>query len=229
MRSVRRRTALAVAALAVPAALAAPAAALFLFPTATAGHTASDTIEVAVIGGEQLAFHMDEGGDHEVHLVPTGTGRRIAAGSGCTPLPLTIALNQGVRCKAGALAVLRVTLGPQTDRYLHSFGSTEFMAIDVQLGAGGGPDVITTREGEDVIDGGPGDDQIRTDGGADRVVGGGGRDTIDTGPGDDIINALDGLDPDREDTVTCGTGFDRVTAEARDVVAADCESVVRRG
>lgn len=229
MRSIRRRTVVAIAALAVPAALAAPAAALFLFPTATAGHTSSDTIEVAVLDGEELRFHMDEGEDREVHLVPTGTGRRIAAGSGCTPLPLTFAVNQGVRCKAGALTTLDVVLGPEPDLFFHSFGGQEFMAVDVHLGAGGGPDVITTREGDDIVDGGPGDDRITTNGGADRVVGGTGRDDIDTGAGDDIVNALDGPTPTPGDTVACGPGFDRVTAEARDVVAADCESVVRRG
>ena len=44
------------------------------------------------------------------------------------------------------------------------------------------------------------------------------------GSGDDRIGARDG----RADEIDCGTGEDRVTADRRDEVAPNCETVERR-
>ena len=57
------------------------------------------------------------------------------------------------------------------------------------------------------------------------VTGGGGADVIEGGKDDDTIHARDG----ERDAIACGTGKrDRVTADRRDRVAGDCESVNRR-
>ena len=75
----------------------------------------------------------------------------------------------------------------------------------------------------DSLTGGDGADTLRGNSGADTIDGGGGSDTIDGGGDDDAISARDGA----TDTITCGAGNDTVTADASDVVAADCEVVDR--
>jgi Ca2+-binding RTX toxin-like protein len=64
---------------------------------------------------------------------------------------------------------------------------------------------------------------IRGGDGNDLIDGGGGNDLLSGQGGDDTIAARDG----RIDVVACGGGTDSVTADRRDVVARDCESVAR--
>ncbi len=62
--------------------------------------------------------------------------------------------------------------------------------------------------------------------GDDRIFLGSGSDVAAAGAGNDIVDATrDG--PEDVDTVSCGSGFDAVLAEAADEIAPDCE-VVRR-
>jgi len=75
----------------------------------------------------------------------------------------------------------------------------------------------------DVIQGTPLRDLIDGRGGADRIVGGGGNDRISGGAGDDAIISKDRY----RDTVSCGPGRDRVTADYRDRIARDCERRTR--
>ena len=42
------------------------------------------------------------------------------------------------------------------------------------------------------------------------------------GSGDEVITAKDGS----KDTIDCGTGSDRVTVDAIDVVSSNCEQVI---
>jgi hypothetical protein len=49
-----------------------------------------------------------------------------------------------------------------------------------------------------------------------------GADVLSGGSGDDVINAKDGS----KDTIDCGTGSDRVTVDAIDVVSSNCEQVI---
>ena len=67
------------------------------------------------------------------------------------------------------------------------------------------------------------DDRPRLHGspGDDRIDGGVNEDEIHGGAQDDRITATDG----EKDTIYCGTGKDKVTADKIDVVASDCESV----
>jgi hypothetical protein len=103
----------------------------------------------------------------------------------------------------------------------------------------GGDDVLRSGDGPDHLDGGPGNDSVDGGFGDDVLIGGPGRDTIsgdlaggDCGPlwctypyGNDTIEARDG----EVDSVTCGAGTDTVYADPQDVVAPDCENVVRGG
>jgi Ca2+-binding RTX toxin-like protein len=77
-----------------------------------------------------------------------------------------------------------------------------------------GPDWINGGAGNDYLDGGPGNDTI---------IGGPGHDTILGGPGNDVIRAQDGV----RDRIDCGKGTDTVYADRVDVVARNCEKVIR--
>ena len=101
----------------------------------------------------------------------------------------------------------------------------------------GGNDEITAKSGDDRVNGGAGDDLIFGEAGvdtliggrnADRIVGGDDRDFIFGGSGSDTIDSAsdEGLGPVQDD-VDCDTGFDRVTADQLDKVAANCEEVTR--
>jgi Ca2+-binding RTX toxin-like protein len=105
------------------------------------------------------------------------------------------------------------------------------------IAGNGGNDVIKASNGADTIDGGAGDDDIDAGYGDDTITGGPGRDRISgdqrsggCGPvwcdvpfGNDTIYAQDG----EPDSISCGYGQDRVYADAVDVVAGDCETVIR--
>ena len=68
------------------------------------------------------------------------------------------------------------------------------------------------------------DDRVCGTRGNDVIVPGAGRDTVYAGAGNDVIDVRDG----ERDTVFCGAGKDTVYADSKDVVASDCERVVRR-
>lgn len=108
-----------------------------------------------------------------------------------------------------------------------------------ELAGGAGDDSLRAGDGADRLDGGAGNDTIDGGYGDDTITGGPGRDVIsadlaggDCGPlwckypyGNDTIDVRDG----ESDSVTCGAGTDRVTADAADVIAPDCEQVDRAG
>jgi RTX calcium-binding nonapeptide repeat (4 copies)/IPT/TIG domain len=79
----------------------------------------------------------------------------------------------------------------------------------------GGADTILGLAGNDLLDGGAGNDTL---------VGGPGRDTLFGRSGNDVLSIRDG----QRDRVSCGPGRDRVIADRIDLVARDCERVVRR-
>ena len=55
-------------------------------------------------------------------------------------------------------------------------------------------------------------------GGPDRKT-----DTLSAGDGNDVVGVFDS--PAVKDLVTCGSGFDVVYVDSKDVVARDCERV----
>ena len=109
---------------------------------------------------------------------------------------------------------------------------------------GRGPDRLLGGARKDLLDGGAGDDVLDGDGGwdtllgragadvligrgdPDTIVGGPGRDRILAGPSRDTIQARDGW----RDLIDCGGGFgiDTVYADRLDVVAPNCERVLRQ-
>jgi Ca2+-binding RTX toxin-like protein len=97
---------------------------------------------------------------------------------------------------------------------------------DAVLG-GLGSDSVIGGPGNDLVDGYRGSDNIVGEEGNDLLIDGGGaeayKDTLSGGPGDDVF-IVDNKPP-FGDVVTCGSGFDRVAADKKDVVAADCEKV----
>jgi hypothetical protein len=82
--------------------------------------------------------------------------------------------------------------------------------------------VLSGGRGHDVVSGRRGKDTVRGGLGRDTLDGGKGRDRLFGGPGNDSIESRDGM----QDTVVCGAGYDTVTADRVDRVAADCENVL---
>ncbi|MBJ7519337.1 MAG: hypothetical protein JHC84_06550 [Solirubrobacteraceae bacterium] len=100
------------------------------------------------------------------------------------------------------------------------------------LRGGPGTDELHGRDGDDVVLGNEGDDRIYGERGNDILNGGPGNDSIYGGfdddtisgdEGDDRINVV-GLGVDR---VSCGPGDDTVYAGPEDIIAPDCERVLR--
>ena len=75
--------------------------------------------------------------------------------------------------------------------------------------------------GADIIHGSSSDDSLAGGAGADEVYGEEGQDLLLGGTGDDFIEAADGV----RDRIGCGSGSDVVSADSKDLVASDCETV----
>jgi Ca2+-binding RTX toxin-like protein len=153
-----------------------------------------------------------------------------------------------------ALAVTKIgTDGPDTlrgtngdDNLIGKGGNDVLHSLngrDTLLG-GSGKDCLLclTRQyrffaGDKNLLGGPGNDYIWAGKGSDDVVGGEGndllnddwirefsKDNLSGGPGDDVIDVMHYRSA--RDLVVCGSGFDRVAADSKDVFAPDCEKVL---
>jgi hypothetical protein len=92
------------------------------------------------------------------------------------------------------------------------------------LAGGGHDDWIEGSGGNDTILGGAGYDRLYGGAGSDVITGGSGADKVYGGAGSDSIDVVDG----ERDTVDCGDGADHVVADPVDVVAKNCEVVVRK-
>jgi hypothetical protein len=123
-----------------------------------------------------------------------------------------------VLCPRRRVSTVAIDLGDREDR------ATIELAMPVSLLGGPGSDVLRTGPGEDRVQADTGNDQVASGAGQDFVDGGPGFDAIDAGGGDDQLLSVDGL----ADRVTCGPGTDGLEADTADVVAADCEQVMRR-
>jgi Ca2+-binding RTX toxin-like protein len=93
--------------------------------------------------------------------------------------------------------------------------------------ASGGDKNLLGGSGNDWVNGGRGSDNVLGNDGNDVVVDGPDRefstDDVLAGRGKDLVAARN--KPAHKDRVVCGDGFDRVMADGKDVVAADCERV----
>jgi Ca2+-binding RTX toxin-like protein len=163
-------------------------------------------------------------------------------------MALTLLVASGV-----ALAVNKIgTNGPDTlrgtngaDTLVGLGGNDELYALsgrdtllgglgkDVVLGgnenrAFGGDKKLAAGSGNDVVAGGNGSDNVVGEAGNDLMADGEvehdqSKDILSGGAGNDAIIVVNS--PAFEDIVTCGSGFDRLIADRRDVVAPDCERV----
>jgi len=111
----------------------------------------------------------------------------------------------------------RISGGPGNDRLSGSQGN------DTIFG-GSGNDSVAGGPGNDRLSGGSGKDSLRGDSGNDRINGDSGVDRVSGGSGADVISARDR----RRDSVDCGSGRDRVSADRIDRVARNCDRVTRR-
>jgi Tol biopolymer transport system component len=111
------------------------------------------------------------------------------------------------------------------DTIAGSSAEEDFMAAggDDRVSGGDGGDRIGGENGADRLTGGRGGDIVSAGSGNDRLEGGAGSDALSGGSGNDVIVARDG----QRDYVWCGTGRDRVVADARDTVSKDCERIMR--
>jgi RTX calcium-binding nonapeptide repeat (4 copies) len=94
-----------------------------------------------------------------------------------------------------------------------------FFAGDKILLGGPGNDLVWAGKGSDTVAGGEGNDLLPDDGVSEFSI-----DRFSGGPGDDVIDVMHHRSA--RDLVVCGSGFDRVAANSKDAVAADCEKVV---
>jgi Ca2+-binding RTX toxin-like protein len=151
-----------------------------------------------------------------------------------------------------ALAVNKMgTNGPDTlkgtngaDNLLGNGGNDTLFALagnDNLLGGTGKDEVLGGDErnpkgGNKNLVGGTDNDVVYTGFGSDKAVGGTGNDllveektrglstdTYSGDPGNDVF--LVNNKPANKDIVACGSGFDRVLVDSKDVVASDCERV----
>jgi Tol biopolymer transport system component len=92
------------------------------------------------------------------------------------------------------------------------------------IDGGWGADALFGDAGNDTLVGGSGNDALDGGAGSDNLYGGQGVDVLRGGNGDDRIFARDG----QRDVIACGTGRDVVYADRLDVLAKDCEHVLRK-
>ena len=95
-------------------------------------------------------------------------------------------------------------------------------ANDDRLTGGTGNDLLVGSSGGDRMKGDAGTDKFNAGNGNDDITPGAGRDLVNGQGGDDTILARDG----ERDTIDCGAGVDKVTADRSDVVK-NCEYVKR--
>jgi Ca2+-binding RTX toxin-like protein len=165
-------------------------------------------------------------------------------------MTLTVLVASGV-----ALAVTKIgTEGPDTlrgtngdDNLTGKGGNDRLYALNGRdtLVGGPGKDYIVThpkkwRRGDKILLGGPGNDIVWGGWSSDKVVGEEGNDLLFDGPPRDVaLDIVSGgagtdviavgslrLRATAPNIVTCGSGFDRVHADTKAVVAPDCEEVV---
>jgi Tol biopolymer transport system component len=148
-----------------------------------------------------------------------------------SPTAALIAVSAGQECRRFGVYVTRPDAGS------HPHRRSNLCRFDGTAGADmikGSPyfDRIDGLGGNDTIYGGAGSDAISGNGGNDTIYGGPGNDFIFGGPGDDRILGGAGNDTiiggNGVDRIDCGPGIDTVEAAGpRDIVARDCEHVLR--
>jgi hypothetical protein len=188
-----------IAALAVPALLAAPAEAT---PTLTATGFSVRTITYTnTSAAQENAFSVSLDGTAIVFR-PSNTAVDWDV-TGCSETGATTE----VRCGVVFAATVRIVGGDGRD-IVRASGLPFGLTIDGGAGndtltggagpdaieGGGGLDSLTGNDGDDVLDGGDDDDSLSGGAGNDALQGGGGRDTLRPGTGADQVHGGEGFD-----------------------------------
>src|SRR5215218_5513619 len=147
---------------------------------------------------------------------------------------LLVVLAAGLVLASGvALAVNKI--GTQGRDFLKGTGGAAQHDLPVDYTSSGGEKKLVGGSGNDVLYGGRGSDVILGNTGNDFLIGNdflsgnAGEyshpviDTLSGGEGNDVFPVDN--DPAGKDVVTCGSGFDRVFADSKDMLAPDCEKV----
>ena len=223
------RVLLVAAALLLAAAAPASAHSLVRIENGQLRYLSADTVSLNNV------VVRDTGGSYRI-TDPTVDGGMDAGP--CTPLQVD---SNGwvteVDCGKGGINSLRVDIGDQDDTaklqvdlpsiVLGGPGndSLEATGRDDVINGEAGNDTIAAGAGNDTVAGGDGDDSLDGAEGNDVLHGGGGTDTVRAGAGDDDVRTRDPV----KDTVDCGEGADKVTADDMDAVPpeAACETVNR--
>jgi len=97
---------------------------------------------------------------------------------------------------------------------------------DDDLKSGGGDDILLGGAGDDKLKGGKGDDILLGGAGADKLKGGHGDDVLFGGPGDDDLKGEHG-----DDILLGGSGNDKLTGDRDDVVlwGGEGDDTVKKG
>jgi hypothetical protein len=202
------RALLILAGLALPALLAAPAAAT---PTLQASGVFLRTIVYKnETAGQANAFSVSRDAG-EVVFRPSDTSVDWDV-SGCTETGATTE----VRCSDGLFNAVVLTITGGNERDIISASSLSFpMTVD----GGGGNDTLTGGTVADTLTGGPGRDTLTGNGGNDVLDGGDDADSLSAGTGDDTLRGGGGRDTLRPgggtDQVHGGEGFDIATYSER--------------
>jgi RTX calcium-binding nonapeptide repeat (4 copies) len=161
--------------------------------------------------------------EHHYLVVVGGPARdELTVSAGTTAGSLTLAARAGgplgpapAGCApAGPQSI--TCAGPLAGVYVDGSGGNDSLTLTAVTASLGG-------DGDDVLHGGPG---------GDFLGGGEGNDTVDPGAGVDTARGDDGADllrarDNSADHLACGSGADRVEADAVDQPATDCETITR--
>ncbi len=128
--------------------------------------------------------------------------------------------------------------GLGSDDYIQDAPTDDGPSGNDSVSGGGGDDSVHGERGNDSVSGGPGDEDVSGGLGSDVVSGDDGHDHVDEGPpfdtshdkvyggaGNDVVDTYN--DPAVADLSSCGPGNDIAYADEKDIVANDCEKIVR--
>jgi Ca2+-binding RTX toxin-like protein len=154
------------------------------------------TITYTAAAGEENNLTIDQGAGN-ITFDELAIG--ITAGAGCT------AAAGDASCPEAGVTSIVVNTADKND----DVSATSNVLVPLTAALGDDSDFIFATKNADVIDGGPGRDDLRGAAGADTVNGGVGSDFIDGGAGNDTLHGDDGADD-----IQGGSGDDQFFGDA---------------
>ncbi|MGZ6638248.1 MAG: calcium-binding protein [Solirubrobacteraceae bacterium] len=195
------------------------AAGAFLPAVASAASVASydaSTGTVTIVGGPENNDITTGGG---LYMTAISDSAGIVAGPGCEQSDATTISCDNYKTINADLGAgndtIGTNLGPGTMGVVHGGPG------DDKIYGDSGDSQIYGDEGNDYIDGGSGNDYIDGGAGHDQIYGD--FEYLEPGDGNDTIVSRDG----EQDDVSCGYGWDTVTADQLDRIGSECDQVDR--